>query len=718
MGLLDDAAGKVDEYSNKANSLLDAATGKQKTGTATGKADFVKDVPLSADDKNKGGKAAPAPKGGKPVTFDYGIPTEFIHIGRVHADAGKAFPHKSLNPQSAKPPLEGHAMMFRDALEREAILLYGFVSSTKVAVQDTTKQRGAVEELAGMAGNLLGGSNKTSKPDPKQLDTLLGKIKTEAGKINKAQILYKDTHECGKQLHTIRGDYIAFCDSLDAFYLKPPKSEGIGAIGDAIGSAAANIPGVGKILGIVQRIAFKFLDLYLAAYLEVRKNHEKTVEIAVHQLTIEAIKGKYNEHNAVYPVWFKKPEEAEQGEQANQGGGIGSGNQVSTDQVVKEITDSKPVKDAKEKAENVRDTIYDFAGKNGSPEETPGSGALTAAFAALKGGGETTPDAVPGAADCIIKGLNATLSDIGGVPNFMKTVIREIMDGNIGLLEDVYARLMANDAAAPINSALLLQGGRNYLTERISKAFSKLIFGMITGGEDFSVNVPFGGKSLSAQETMAHQLNERLGKYVEPVLQLCIGELAGQLEKVRKKAADEKAQTMEVFLGRLPWLVAMMFRNTFFPIWNLVAEEAMGKVSPPLKQALKAINDPINKARDGVDRAQEYKRRAQETEKQANEAKDKLSSVNLSSDVDQSKKELGGIKKEVGDVEDAPTTETEEGKKRAAEREAMNAEQENLDKFYEDREIDKDFPVTGRVAEGEGVKVEDEIPSVLPATAQ
>lgn len=716
MGLLDDVSSKADKYADKASSLLDSATGGQKTGTAAGKTEFVQDEQLSSDDAASGGKAAPAPGGeGKPVTFDFGIPTEFIHFGRVHADAGKSFPHNSLKPADAKPPLESHGIMFRDALEREAILLFGFVSSCKTAVQDTTKQRGAVEEIGAMAGNLLGGGNKTAKPDPAQLDAIIGKIKTEAGKINKGQIQYKEIHECGKQLHTIRAEYIAFCESLDAYYLKPPKSEGIGAIGDAIGSAAANIPGVGKILGVVQRIAFKFLDLYLASYLELRKTHEKEIDLAVHQLTIEAIKGKYNEHVPFYPVWFKKPEEAEQaaGEEKKDGG---SGTSVSTDQIVDKITESDEVQGAKKKAESVRDTIYDFAGASGAPEPTPGTAALAKAFSALKGGtGDTTPNAVTGGADCIIKGLDATLSDIGGVPGFMKTAIREIMDGNISLLEDVFARLMAKDADAEINSQMLLEGGRTYLTARISKVFSKLIFGMLTGGEDFSVGVPFGGKTLSVQQTMQKQLDERLGKYIEPVLQICIGDLAGQLEKSRKKAKDEKAQTMEVFLGRLPWLTAMMFRNTFFPIWNLVAEEVMGEVSPPLKSALKAINEPINKAKDVVDDAQEYKRRGEKTKEEAEKLKDEASNVNVGTG--SGAKDLEDIKKQKEAVEAAPETETEEGKQRKAEREAAEKQKENLDKFYQDNDKDAQFPVTGRVEDGEALKVEEEIPSVLPAPA-
>ena len=723
MGLLD----AVSDVASKATSVLDAATGGAKTGTSTGAAEFVPDESLTAAVANSGNPAAPAPVG-SPKSVALGLDAiEFIHVGQVHADTGKTFVHNSFDPKTAVPPA-GRAIMFRDALEREAILLFGFVSSCKIAVTDTTKNRGAVEEIGALASNLMGGGNKTSKPDPTQLDTFIGKIKTETGKVNVESILYKDTHETGKQLHMIRADYNAFCESLDAYYLKPPKSEGVGAIGDAIGSAAANIPGVGKIFAVVQRIAFKFLDLYLAAFLELRKNHEKQIEVAIHKLTLEAIKSDYAEHVPTFPVWFKKPEPgeieetADEADEAEEGD---DGNSISTKKytdAAKEKVEEKvdAVKEkaeaVKKKGEKIRDSIYDFAGASGAPDETPASAHLKGIFSVLKGPAETTAGATPGAADCIIKGLDATLSDIGGVPKFMKTVIKEIMAGNIALLEDVFARLMANDAAAPINSQLLLDGGRHYLTDRITKAFTKLIFGMITGKDDLAFEVPMGGKTLSAQQLLSKQMDERLGKYVEPVLQLCIGDLAGQLEASRAKAAANQANTMEVLLGRLPWLVAMMFRNTFFPIWNLVAEEAMGKISPPLKSALAAINSPINKAKDVVDKAEEYNRRAEETKKQAEEVKDKASNVGVG--LDKGLKDFKEIEKEAGEVDDAAKTQTEEGKQRDAARAAAEAAKENLDKFYEPNDKDKEFPVTDRKPKGEGVKVEEEIPSVLPETAE
>lgn len=717
MSFLDDAKKKAEAVSN----ALDSISGDQKTSAAAGAAEYVKGDPLSADDGTDVLFAGTTYDGAddKPNASDDGITLEFIHFGHAHYDVGAKFPHNSFDPENAKVAPEGHAIMFRDALEREAIMLFGFVSSCKVAVQDTTKGRGAIEEIGAMASSLLGGGNKTAKPDLAQLDTILEKIKTEAGKINKDQILYKEINNAGQQFQQIRADYTAFCASLDAFYLKPPKSEGIGAIGDVIGGAAASIPGVGKIIALVQRISFKMLDLYLATFLELRKNHEFSIELAAHELTVKAIKDDYKKYSLTYPVWFKKSESVKKEETKQTGdenkGKNGKSVEINSDKYTKPVTDK--IEEQKKKAEAIRDSIYDFAGASGSPDKTPGGDALAKAFSALKGGGgDTSKGAKPGAADCIINGLNATLSDVGGVPEFLKTVIKELTAGNIALLEDVFARLMATGATEPIDSQDLLAGGRKYLTNKISSILTGLIAGMLTGGQDIKTDLLGGGKTLSAQQLIAKQMDERLGKFVEPVLQFMIGDLAGQLNKSRETAQQADAQTMEVMLGRLPWLVAMMFRNTFFPIWNLVAEEAMGQVSPPLKSALKAINEPLNKAKDVVDKAREYERRAEKTKEEADEAKERLSKVNLTTDEQQRNKELKDIKEQVGDVKEAPETETREGRERREERDAAAKEKENLDAFYQGNDKDKKFPVSARVVAGTGIKVkpEDEVPSVLP----
>ncbi|MCB1025258.1 MAG: hypothetical protein KDB79_12755, partial [Acidobacteria bacterium] len=296
----------LDDAIDKASDALDDLTGGQETSQAEAKAEYVKDEQITPDEKNQGGSAAPDPTGsGKPVSFDFGIPIEFIHFGKVHADLGKKFPHDSFDPENEEEAPDGHAIMFRDALIREAISLFAFVSSTKVTVQETNSAKGGLADVADMAGDLLGGSSSGAAPDPAQLDTFLSDIKSAVSSINKDSIKYPDIHAAGKKLHETRATYIAFCESLNAFYIKPPD----GAL-DQVGGLVANVPGVGKIMGTVQRFAFKMQDLYLAAYLEIRKAHEKSVEDAAHDLTVAAIKGKYEKHELIYPVWFKKREKA------------------------------------------------------------------------------------------------------------------------------------------------------------------------------------------------------------------------------------------------------------------------------------------------------------------------------------------------------------------------------------------------------------------------
>jgi hypothetical protein len=36
---------------------------------------------------------------------------------------------------------------------------------------------------------------------------------------------------------------------------------------------------------------------------------------------------------------------------------------------------------------------------------------------------------------------------------------------------------------------------------------------------------------------------------------------------------------MEVYLGLFPWLLALNFRNTFFPVWDLIMDNTFGKIS-------------------------------------------------------------------------------------------------------------------------------------------
>ena len=157
MGLLDDATSK-----------LDALTAGGETSTATGDPKFYLKETLSKPDAGEAGFVGTSYSGQDdlPNPLDTGIPIEFIHFGNVHPGTGKKFPHNNFNPEQATAPPEGHAIMFRDAVERESIALFGMVSSTRVILKEVTESKGAIEDVANMASNALGGGSSASNSRP------------------------------------------------------------------------------------------------------------------------------------------------------------------------------------------------------------------------------------------------------------------------------------------------------------------------------------------------------------------------------------------------------------------------------------------------------------------------------------------------------------------------------------------------------------------------
>jgi hypothetical protein len=151
---------------------------------------------------------------------------------------------------------------------------------------------------------------------------------------------------------------------------------------------------------------------------------------------------------------------------------------------------------------------------------------------------------------------------------------------------------------------------------------------------------------------------------------------------------------MEVLLGRLPWLTALMFKNTFFPIWNLVVEKVFETVSPQIAKVVKALNSVFEKAKDAVDTASDYQHRAEHVQEKA------ASGVSSLDDLES--------------VKDSAADESPEAKARRAKREKAAREKQALDDFYKPNDKDERFPVKARVGEGSGNKVVDEVPSVLP----
>lgn len=634
-------------------------------------------------------------------------PIEFIHYSFVHADDGNAFRHPEYQPPAnglGQPPPDGRAMMFRDALERESLMLHAYLNSCKIVLSEYLRNRGPLGDAAQVAGSLLGGGPSSPKPDPAQLDALADKVQGAAKKVNLGAIKYEDVHRAGADLHQARANFKQFAQSLKDHYLKPGGggTSPLGVLDKAVGS----LPGPAKALMAVQKIGFSMFDIYLGVFIELQRSTQRQIELASHRMTLDAITTNYEGHALTFPVWspldpaavVEETTTREGGEEKKGGAGFS-----------KEVDFLKPVKDqAKkigDKVDRVKEDVYDFAGVNSEPRETPGSAELTKIFGVLKGG-ETGKDA-GSATEMIVKALNASLESVGGLPSFLHAPIREITNANMGLLEEVYRRIMAQSPAAlaknKIEIDMLEAAGRRHLEKMLSGFLVGLLASLIPTKAGGGSDVVFGG--ISAQQMATKQLEERLGKnapgrIIDKVLDIAIGQLADNLDQVRAKAAKEKCLTMEVFLGRLPWLTALMFRNTFFVMWNELVKVAFGPAAGFLDKATGAVAPGVEKAKDALDTAEEAKRRAEKL----NEVKDEGVSV-------------GPKGSNLDKYENAVEDETEGGKARAEERAGQRERAAQLDAFKLGADPLEKFPISGRVAAGQGETVTDEVPSILPEAA-
>lgn len=706
MGFLDDAV-------SAAGGALDAlGAGSKSAADSTEKPERGASI-QKAEDNSPKGKFGGDAKGDAVPNLHDSAPIEFIHYSLVHADDGKAFPHGQFKPPAGGKggAPAGRAIMYRDALEREAIMLHGFLSSCKMVLAEYLKNHGIAGDAAQVVGSLLGGGSSKPKPDPTQLDGYMDKVTAAATPITTAQVKYPDVHKAGADLHQSRANFKQFAASLNDFYLKSDDggSSPLGALNKVVGS----LPGPAKVLMTIQKIGFSMFDIYLGVFLEMQGKLQRPIELASHQMTIDAITSNYEKHALTFPIW-SAVEEAKEEETAPED----TEEEKKKGGFHKEVDFLKPVKDkAKEvsdKVDDVKKDVYDFAGANDEPKETPGSDQLTTIFSTLKGG-ESGKDA-GSAAEMTTTALNNALKSVGGMPDFLNAPIREITAANMALLEEVYKRIMALSPAElkanKIKPEMLEAAGRRHLEQMLVGLPVKLLASVMPaklggGGKD----VNFQG--VSAQQLITHQIEEKLGKgvvgsIVNKVLDISIGQLADNLEDIRAKAAKEDSLTMEVFLGRLPWFTALMFRNTFFVMWNELVKVAFGPAAGFLDKASDAVTPGIEGAKDKVDEVAETKRKA-------DQVSDRFTNK------DNKDPNGGGVRagsnSNIGDYQKDINDETDKGKQRDEERRKQRDAGAGLAAFKRAADPTDKFPLSKRVSEAKGDEVKDEVPSILPEPA-
>jgi len=543
-----------------------------------------------------------------PNGIDKPSPINFIHFGRLHPDSPLNFHHDpTADDQRADFGGEGDgvagsksaknfkAMMFRDGLEREAILLSAFVAEVKSVLQEYKDNKGALGEVMDVAGSLLGGGGD-SGPDPAEFDDILSDISLAGGLVNKTPIAYKDIYKAGKDLRQVRCDYGALVQKFSEKYMKPSDS-----------GSPIPVPTLPGPLASIQGITFKVFDVYAASFFSIRADLEGKIQRTCHTMTIEAINERYTK---VYPVWFFRwsdnvPPEKKKDEKGN-----------IVEQAVEKVNEE--IDKAKKAVEEKQKSVQDFLGID-NDEHMVGEKYLQALFGALGAGGGEKSDKdkanqeKKGAGGAPGKILEAFKVVIGNLPGFVEGMITEIASANLGMMEVTYKKILLDRAEVPIDKEFLLVAGREYLSHRMISLLAKLSgVGFLQDGADPLVKLPglggVGGEQI--KERAAGLLDATVMSKLESIISIAVNDLYDKIEGARTEAANAKSLTMETFLGRLPWFYTLMFRNTFFPLWDIVAEKlfgtvngVLGAVTSPVKSALGSVQSAVGDVKEAINTA-------------------------------------------------------------------------------------------------------------------
>jgi hypothetical protein len=617
MSFLDSAAGALDTASNILGDKQSPSAAEADSTVTYYKGDFIGNLP-----DGTGGAQAPFDL----RVQDTGAPIELIHFGWVHRDYSTYFGHENsiTDTTDAKlpqnPAMPGsRGIMYRGALERETILLGGFVDRCQQIMEDRDSAEGsALQQLAGVVDDMLGsgGDSSSSVPKATDLNAVNGKVKGIGQTLNSTNpVAYAVTHQAGEDLHQARANYRAVLTKLRT---PPPPKKGI--LSD-IGAVAGALPIAGDIFNLIQGIATMVFDIYIGVYAELAWHSEPAIEKGCHDLSIAAIQGN---QSPIFPPWFIK----EDGSSAGPDDTDSSEPPLlamGTDQSGPGLGDQ--LKQAPEKLKNAGEdagarALHDFLA-------TPTDGFwaqqyVTAALApdATKPAKDQPPPTPPSVGSLASQAFQKVLGIT--VPQIALDIISEIMETDEEFLGAIYLVLMCRDNGMPIAERDVYAAARTRLLQKfVDLAVSKLAFlqNAQKSVDDFSILKPPKGKEVKGDEALKKastfamdELSDKLAAGIDPILKFAIGSLAKELENYRSVGASNNAMTMEIYLGRLPYLRALLFRNTFFPIWDLLVNQVFGNMGGPIQQFLnssgaffKGAKGPLDDVRDKVHRAKAVK---------------------------------------------------------------------------------------------------------------
>lgn len=532
---------------------------------------------------------------------------EFIHFGYVHTSRSNHFSHPKYKDNELIEALteasRPRGVQFRAALEREAILLSAFMQATQTVLQERTDGKGAVGDVMNTLGSLTGaGGGGSGLTVPSDVNPPIQKVATAAGKINATPAEYKIIHQTGMDLHQARADYRALLKKITEE--KPAADPAGGLMGKlpAVGGAGGAI---GNIISLIQGIALKPLDIKTKFFAHLAFQQEVQVEVACHEMTLGALKKC---SPPILPVWFAKDRAAWEAPDSPVKRTDDSSNLLGGVQNTAADAAAEARREAAKKANDVKDFFEN------PKTEAPGAPFLSLAFKTpvpRDKKSEPMPMEI-GAVAC--KSFIDVLG-LSSLPGFVESVIRTIIGINSDLLHGALEGVLNRDPSSPITGDALYGGARHRMLQRLMNlALDKVSF--LKSAKEFQLNAPMGysvkpgdlaDKGLSKVDEL---VNDKIGGFLNLPLKYAMGNFADQLELARQQGLGEKCHTMELYLGRLPWMEATLFYNIFFPFWDALMDCVYHLLDGPLSGPLKAAIDGAKKAKELADKGRSALKKA------------------------------------------------------------------------------------------------------------
>lgn len=537
---------------------------------------------------------------------------EFVHFGLTHASETTKFPHPA--------DVTGRAVQFRDALAREAVLLDAFINSAQLMFEAKEAAAGVLGDVMAVA-DMAFGSGSTG-PTAADLTAIQDEMRQAAGKINADKAKYADIHKAGMDLHQARANYAAKVAELAGKAMGGSDSSNpLAGAANAAGALVTSLPGVGKVLGVIQSVLFLPMDVSLGMYLAVREEYEDAIERVCHARTIEAIQ---SDQKPTFDVWCTQPKEPvpEEAPEAEAPAPPPPSNWVEEQQqkAEKAVDDAKKkVEETKEKVDEKVAQVNDFLNPSEPLEPSPGDAHLAELFAAFAG--KKLDRRLPDGSfvdrrkfvDVLVLGANNALANAPGsatMPEVMTKALSKIADWSVGFLQEVYLAA-ARSRLADFSMKSLQEMGRRVLMNQLINLLCEKVAWL---REPLSVAGLQGIQGISwsqGKQAALEQLREQLVKLTEKplgyLLDMAMFNLGDRLGTIIAEARVNKHATMEALIGRLPELSVTLTRDMFFPLWHLLFETLWQKGVAPLNAAAMPIYSYKDKGKKLADDAKAMK---------------------------------------------------------------------------------------------------------------